>query len=122
MLVIEVVGKQWLSFNVREDLLHGLTVVWLIRKFLVSAARAGAWDASLTSCSYRATSSSNRFLARSRATPSMPPGLILHELQRQRGVSAPPKPCLARKRLPISAISSLRYPCAPRAHASDVLI
>jgi HlyD family secretion protein len=26
VLVIEAAGKQWLSFNVREDLLHGLTV------------------------------------------------------------------------------------------------
>ena len=26
VLVIEVTGKQWLSFNAREDLLHGLTV------------------------------------------------------------------------------------------------
>jgi HlyD family secretion protein len=26
VLVIEVTGKQWLSFNVREDMLHGLTV------------------------------------------------------------------------------------------------
>ena len=26
VLVIEAAGKQWLSFNAREDLLHGLTV------------------------------------------------------------------------------------------------
>jgi HlyD family secretion protein len=26
VLVIEATGKQWLSFNVREDMLHGLTV------------------------------------------------------------------------------------------------
>jgi HlyD family secretion protein len=27
VLVIEATGKQWLSFNVREDMLHGLTVI-----------------------------------------------------------------------------------------------
>jgi len=26
VLVIEAAGKQWLSFNAREDILHGLTV------------------------------------------------------------------------------------------------
>jgi HlyD family secretion protein len=26
VLVIEATGKQWLSFNAREDMLHGLTV------------------------------------------------------------------------------------------------
>jgi len=37
VLVIEAAGKQWLSFNAREDLLHGLTV-----GSKVEVARAGA--------------------------------------------------------------------------------
>jgi HlyD family secretion protein len=37
VLVIEAAGKQWLSFNAREDLLHGLTV-----GSKVDVARAGA--------------------------------------------------------------------------------
>jgi HlyD family secretion protein len=37
VLVIEVTGKQWLSFNAREDLLHGLTV-----GAKVNVGRAGA--------------------------------------------------------------------------------
>ena len=37
VLVIEAAGKQWLSFNAREDLLHGLTV-----GSKVEVTRAGA--------------------------------------------------------------------------------
>ena len=37
VLVIEAAGKRWLSFNAREDLLHGLTV-----GSKVDVARAGA--------------------------------------------------------------------------------
>ena len=37
VLVIEAAGKQWLSFNAREDLLHGLTV-----GSKIDIARAGA--------------------------------------------------------------------------------
>ena len=37
VLVIEAAGKQWLSFNAREDLLHGLTI-----GSKVDVARAGA--------------------------------------------------------------------------------
>jgi HlyD family secretion protein len=40
MLVIEPAGKQWLSFNAREDLLHGLTV-----GTAVQVSRAGASEA-----------------------------------------------------------------------------
>jgi HlyD family secretion protein len=39
VLVIEDTGKQWLSFNVREDQLHGLTV-----GTSVDVARAGTAD------------------------------------------------------------------------------
>jgi HlyD family secretion protein len=39
VLVIAEVGKQWLSFNAREDMLHGLTV-----GAKVDVARAGAGD------------------------------------------------------------------------------
>jgi HlyD family secretion protein len=39
VLVIEVTGKQWLSFNVREDMLHGLTVGTAVR-----VARAGTHE------------------------------------------------------------------------------
>jgi HlyD family secretion protein len=39
VLVIAEEGKQWLSFNVREDTLHGLTV-----GAKVDVARAGAGD------------------------------------------------------------------------------
>jgi HlyD family secretion protein len=40
VLVIEAAGKQWLSFNAREDFLHGLTV-----GSKVDVARAGAREA-----------------------------------------------------------------------------
>ena len=39
VLVIEAAGKQWLSFNAREDLLHGLTV-----GSKVEVTRAGAHE------------------------------------------------------------------------------
>src|SRR5262249_13805220 len=39
VLAIAATGKQWLSFNVREDLLHGLTV-----GTAVQIARAGTSD------------------------------------------------------------------------------
>ena len=42
VLVIEAAGKQWLSFNAREDLLHGLTV-----GSKVDVARAGAREPTL---------------------------------------------------------------------------
>jgi len=40
VLVIEAAGKQWLSFNAREDFLHGLTV-----GSKIGVARAGAREA-----------------------------------------------------------------------------
>ena len=42
VLVIAAAGKQWLSFNAREDLLHGLTV-----GSKVDVARAGAREPTL---------------------------------------------------------------------------
>ena len=44
VLVIEETGKQWLSFNAREDLLHGLTVGCKRR---CAAGRRGGEDAGL---------------------------------------------------------------------------